>query len=1258
MHCRPPLSIYRLDWVDFQEWKQDVSYKRSLSRILHALHDQGCLEGRFAGVFSKLKPLDFGVDVSRMTKDFTGREWLFSEFDSWLDHAVSRVFLVSGDPGIGKSAIMARLASKHPQVMAFHFCISSLADSINPEIFVKSIASQLATQINEYHEAIQQINLDQLTHLDAGTLFRRLIADPLKSIDLQEKVIILVDALDEAWSPDCNNIVRLLYERIEDLPEQVKLMVSSRKIPDIFDLLSKYKPYEIDPACLGNIEDISRYLDARFADLEVAKQIPDGIAALPELKNLIIHKSEGNFLYVKQLIYGMQTGQIDISNPASFPNGLIGIYITFFDRIFSGNENYNDYRPLLEVITCLKQPFTARELAPYLQRSEFDIKGKLHTLSAFFPERNNRYYPYHKSITDWLTGSAGSGRKYLLDMERGRKTVCQTLLEHYANGEADSYLMTWLPTHLAEAEMYNELADLLLDFNFLIRKCSLHLVYELIRDYHVAFSVLPETRNTMAEEKTRLQCINRYAEKLIREPEMAQSGTLVIDSISPWSDGQVVQEIERLLSSPVKTDLLMLFRQFLTTQAHLLHRYGNMEGYFLQQAYNYAEKGPFAERVDSYVRTVNVPKLHYIREQREKFNPFNPCLRIMQEQSERVLGVSVTSDGKIAVSCSNDNSLKIWDLQSGECLKTVKPHKDYPRNLDATPDLNLVVTNGGGQDPVIRLWNYKDLEPRGTLVGHTNRINDLRITPDGKFIISCSSDKTVKVWDTQSMRCIADLRKHTSDVVGVDISLDGKMAASVGYDDAILVWDVASCTCIQAFEGNHDLGYAVKLSTNKKRLFTCCGYENKKVKVAIKVWNLETGQCIESLDDHEYAINDLEVTHDDRYLVSASMDKTIRVWDLQTFHCIKTVEGHVGPVVSMRITPDLKYIISGGGGKYDNTVRLWDIQKSLTQKEETDQYHNISHIQYCGAGKFLANSYRKEIHLRDIHTGSITNVLSGHRTHVKDILISRDGNRIISAALDKTIRIWEPATGKCLHVLEGHADGVLGLALSHDERKLASCGWDQQIIEWDAGTNQIIRIYRGHENPVHHTAYSIDDQSLVSLSADGVLKLWDTRSGECLKTIGGTREISTGITMDSRNNLYLGYHDGIIREFTLPELGISRQFNGHTSPVCSLELVEKENLLFSGSFDNSIRQWDLSTGSCIRTFSGHTAEVVFIRSVPGQQILTAARDHSLRLWDCLSGECLAVLTTNLLITSVTPVTNEGWFAYSTLQGEFKVVEIR
>jgi WD40 repeat protein len=123
-------------------------------------------------------------------------------------------------------------------------------------------------------------------------------------------------------------------------------------------------------------------------------------------------------------------------------------------------------------------------------------------------------------------------------------------------------------------------------------------------------------------------------------------------------------------------------------------------------------------------------------------------------------------------------------------------------------------------------------------------------------------------------------------------------------------------------------------------------------------------------------------------------------------------------------------------------------------------------------------------------------------------------------------------------------------------------------------------------------------------------------------------------------------------------LGISRQYNGHTSPVCSLELVEKENLLFSGSFDNSIRQWDLSTGSCIRTFSGHTAEVVFIRSVPGQQILTAARDHSLRLWDCLSGECLAVLTTNLLITSVTPVTNEGWFAYSTLQGEFKVVEIR
>ena len=149
--------------------------------------------------------------------------------------------------------------------------------------------------------------------------------------------------------------------------------------------------------------------------------------------------------------------------------------------------------------------------------------------------------------------------------------------------------------------------------------------------------------------------------------------------------------------------------------------------------------------------------------------------------------------------------------------------------------------------------------------------------------------------------------------------------------------------------------------------------------MAIKVWDLGSGECIKTLYGHEYAINCLEVTHDGKFLISASMDKTIKIWNLNTYSCIKTIEGHIGPVRSLKLTPDMKYIISGGGGKYDNTVRIWDIFKSKLASEEFGLYRNINHLHFNASGNYILNSSRKMLQLRDPETGEIINDLTGHK---------------------------------------------------------------------------------------------------------------------------------------------------------------------------------------------------------------------------------------------------------------------------------------
>ncbi len=151
-------------------------------------------------------------------------------------------------------------------------------------------------------------------------------------------------------------------------------------------------------------------------------------------------------------------------------------------------------------------------------------------------------------------------------MGRAKQRVCDYLLDRYYNEDYDSYLIDYLPTHLIEGEMYEELTKVLVDFNFLIQKCKQGHVYELIRDYHAAFDVLPETREARQKEKEYMDKMLSYSNQLISFPEKIQSGEVSLDSLTPLSDRKIDAEIERIESGPSKGDELNIFLQFLDSR--------------------------------------------------------------------------------------------------------------------------------------------------------------------------------------------------------------------------------------------------------------------------------------------------------------------------------------------------------------------------------------------------------------------------------------------------------------------------------------------------------------------------------------------------------------------------------------------------------------------------------------------------------------------------------------------------------------------
>jgi GTPase SAR1 family protein len=163
------------------------------------------------------------------------------------------------------------------------------------------------------------------------------------------------------------------------------------------------------------------------------------------------------------------------------------------------------------------------------------------------------------------------------------------------------------------------------------------------------------------------------------------------------------------------------------------------------------------------------------------------------------LTVVALRDNVRALSGGFDDTLRLWDLASGKCLKTIECETEDADEVfsSAVNPAGTQALSGhrGGQ---ILLWNLETSKCLATLNGHSGIVGSVRITPDGRFGVSGSDDKTVKVWDLEAGTCVGTLEGHKDAVISVAISPDGTLIASTGFSDkTVRLWDWKSGACLQ-----------------------------------------------------------------------------------------------------------------------------------------------------------------------------------------------------------------------------------------------------------------------------------------------------------------------------------------------------------------------------------------------------------------------------------------------------------------------------
>lgn len=276
----------------------------------------------------------------------------------------------------------------------------------------------------------------------------------------------------------------------------------------------------------------------------------------------------------------------------------------------------------------------------------------------------------------------------------------------------------------------------------------------------------------------------------------------------------------------------------------------------------------------------------------------------------------IAPDGKTLISGSADNTIRIWDMTSGQTLRTLAGHTSFVNALTLTPDGKTLIS--GSADRTIKIWDLSTGSLRHTLLGHTGYVNTLDVSPDGQVLASGSADSTIKIWDLPTAKLTHTLTGHTGFVNSVVFSPDGQTLISGSTDRTLKAWNLATAAEEKTLSGHTGFVNAVVITPDGETAISSSADKT------IRIWNLSDGQSVRTLLGESF-FNPLWLSPDGQTLVSGSSDGVVQIWNIPTGELLQKLTGYGSDIRHFAISPDWKTIASGSGG---HDIKIWKFPRS------------------------------------------------------------------------------------------------------------------------------------------------------------------------------------------------------------------------------------------------------------------------------------------------------------------------------------------